>query len=80
MPEQFDSRSQPHSLSVCEISKTNNKLVHSQITNGKLSLMKNDNSRQVKVRRKYSLSPSLIKRSLLGSLCLGVHVDVCHIC
>ena len=34
--------------------------------------MKNDNRRQVKVRRKYSLSPSLIKRSLLGSLCLGV--------
>ena len=30
--------------------------------------MKNDNRRQVKVRRKYSLSPSLIKRSFAGQL------------
>ena len=80
MPEQFDSRSQPLSLSVSEISKTNNKLVPTQITNAKWSLMKNDNKRQVKVRRKYFLSPSLIKQSLLGRLCLGVHFDVCHIC
>ena len=59
-----------------KISKTNKKLVPTQITNAKWSLMKNDNRRQVKVRRKYSLSPSLLKLSLLGSLCLGYMLTI----
>ena len=35
---------------------------------------------QEKVRRKSSVSPSLIKQSLLGSWSLSVNVHICHVC
>ena len=38
-----------------------------------------DNRGQEKVRRNSSVSPSLIKQSLLGSWSLGVHVHICHV-
>ena len=41
--------------------------------------MWSDNRGQVKVRRNSSVSPSLIKQSLLGIWSLGVHVHVCHV-
>ena len=41
--------------------------------------MWSDNRGQEKVRRNPSVSPSLIKQSLLGSWSLGVHVHVCHV-
>ena len=41
--------------------------------------MWSDNRRQEKDRRNSSVSPSLIKQSLLGSWSLGVHVHVCHV-
>ena len=41
--------------------------------------MWSDNRGQEKVRRNSSVSPSLIKQTLLGSWILGVHVHVCHV-
>ena len=63
-----------------KISKTDNKLVpHTKkgIQSGHLRW--SDNRGQEKVRRNFSVRPSLIKQSLLGSWSLAVDVYVCHV-